>query len=389
LSGIWTYGDIHPIPGNHDKAVPLELWLEAHEGFVKPIKPRGRAIRHEPLEWNGLLWCCNHDEPRRISGHVAKGSYRCQRDYVQGQGPGCIEIATHLLDKPLTKAVLQRLDFTPFAEEVLMQLEADSSHVNTEEEQRKKEIVSLSSRLKNLKSYLGDTDKKREDYYWEQIEETQHRLEELSSRPMPVHRILPADYEKVRNFLAGISDNWASYSRTMGNRLLSTIVNEVEIRHTGQDLTATIKWKTGQVQVVSIRRPRALSNLESRWRQQEKDILQMLWPESSREAILAALSGRTWSAITHEAYLHKWKRTRGVRRTFSRSKWSSDDNRVGKELYESGMMVGQLAVRLGRSITAVRQRASDKGWKRLRLVVGVDGTDQSPGVSNGITSGLC
>jgi hypothetical protein len=187
LIGIWTYGDIVR-PENHEKAVPVDLWLEAHQG-LKKVKPRGRGIRHEPLEWDGLLWCCNDDEPKRISGHASKNSYRCQSDYVKGRGPVCLDIAAHLLDKPLTEAVLQKLDFSPFAEQVLMRLEADATCCNIEYEQRKKESTSLLKRLENLKSYLGDADKKKEDFYWEEIEKTQHRLDELNSCPAPIHRV--------------------------------------------------------------------------------------------------------------------------------------------------------------------------------------------------------
>jgi hypothetical protein len=109
LIGIWTYGDLNPIPENHEKAVPVDLWLEAHQGSKKAIKTRGRGAEHEPLEWNGILGYYNHDEPHRISGHTAKGSYRCQSDYVQRGCPGCLDIAAHLIDEPLTKAVLQQL----------------------------------------------------------------------------------------------------------------------------------------------------------------------------------------------------------------------------------------------------------------------------------------
>lgn len=44
LIGIWTWGDIEPIPDNHEKAVPVDLWLEAFRGYKEFVKPRGRSI---------------------------------------------------------------------------------------------------------------------------------------------------------------------------------------------------------------------------------------------------------------------------------------------------------------------------------------------------------
>jgi DNA invertase Pin-like site-specific DNA recombinase len=386
LIGIWTYSDLPPKPGNHDRAVPVDLWLEAHEGYKNTIKPRGRGARHEPLEWNGLLWDYNHDPPKYISAHAFKNSYRCESDYRQGRGRGCLYIAAHFLDKPLTEAVLRQLDFTPFAEQVLMQLETDVSNTNIEDELKKKEIISLLNRLKNLKSYLGDADKKKEDYYWEEIEKTQHRLDELNSSPAPINRVQAADYKQVRAFLAGINKKWSTYSRTFRNRMLLIIIDRVEIRHKGQNLTATIKWKTGQVQLVGIQRPRAKSNLESLWSQQDIDRLKILWPNSSRDVIMATLSGRTWSAIIHQAYVRKLKRTT-VCRSAPRRKWSVDDERSAKKCYEAGMKIDQISMNLQRTITAVNQRASEKGWKRLSALNGVDGINQSPEVSKCITSG--
>ncbi len=390
LIGIWTYGDLDPMPNNHEKAVSEDLWLEAYQGSKNAIKPRGRGARHEPLEWNGILWCCNHDESKLISGHASKGSYRCEQEYVQGQvRRACLDIASHLMDKPLTEAVLQQLDFTPFAEQVLTQLEADVSCSNIEEEQRRKEITGLSNRLKNLKLYLGDADKKREDFYWEQIEVTQNRLEELNSRSVPVHRVQAADYEKVRSFLAGITKQWGTYSRTFRNRILHLLINKVDVRHEGQNLTATIQWKTGQVQVVNIRRPRAKGNLESWWNQQEKDLLKILWPSSSREAIVAALPSRTWKAIAHQAYNQGWLRTPKSCNQTPRRRWEPDEECEVKQSYEAGTPVTDIATSVGRSYTAVQQRAWEKKWQRpLSIQRTVSGNNQNPEVSKRITSGL-
>ncbi|MFC2073154.1 hypothetical protein ACFLUU_10785 [Chloroflexota bacterium] len=50
----------------------------------------------------------------------------------------------------MATAVLARLDLTPLAEELLMQLEVDYSHTSLEAEQRKKAIAGLERKLENL-----------------------------------------------------------------------------------------------------------------------------------------------------------------------------------------------------------------------------------------------
>jgi len=203
LIGVWTWGDTKPIIGNHEAIVPEELFLVAYGLAKSPGKPRGLGAKHEPLEWDGLLFCCTHDLPRSMSGHSAKMAYRCQSGYVQRREPSCFEIAAHYLDQPLTTTVLRQLDFTPFAEEVLMQFEADFAHENLEEDQKKKEIVALERRVENLRSYFGCGNKEREEFYWEQCEKTLRRIDELKSRPVAVEKIHRVNYQLVKDFLTG------------------------------------------------------------------------------------------------------------------------------------------------------------------------------------------
>ncbi len=381
LIGAWTWGDTEPRYDNHDAIVPVDLFLEAYEGAIRSGKPRGPSIRHEPLVWNHLLYCCNHDLPIRMSGHTAKEAYRCQHDYIQGRGPACFDIAAHYLEEPLTTTVLQQLDFTPFAEEVLMQLEADVSHSSLEVEQRKKEITALERRLENLKPYLGCGNKEREEFYWQLIEKTKYRLNDLRSRPVQSKIVPTAHYYLVREFLAGLPQEWGTYSRTARNQLLRSLIDRVDIRHGRQVVEATIHWKTGQSQVINIRRARAKGNPESRWIEQEKDLLKMLWPDASQDMIIAAFPGRTWKAIAHQAYNQGWRRIPNSCNQTPRRRWESDEEHKAKQLYETGTPTPDIASKLGRSCSAVLQRAWEKRWPRPNA-------NQKPTVPNRVSSGL-
>lgn len=124
--GVWQWGDTEPIANNHEPAVPEDMFLAAYELAMRKGKPKGRTVYSEPLEYSGLLRCCNHPYPEPISSHCSEGSYRCQRDYFRGRGQICLDIAHRFIDEPLTTEILRQLDFTPYAEEVLATLEAET-----------------------------------------------------------------------------------------------------------------------------------------------------------------------------------------------------------------------------------------------------------------------
>jgi hypothetical protein len=192
----------------------------------------------------------------------------------------------------------------------------------------------------------------------------------------------------VRIFLAGINKNWGTYSRTFRNRILNIIIDRVDIRHKGQNLTATIEWKTGQSQVVNIQRPRSTGNRESHWTREELDILEKVWSNAPQNAILAELPGRTWKAISHQAYKQRWHRDHGSSNHTPRRSWESDENDRVRQLYEVGIPISEIVSRTHRSYTAIQQRAWEKGWKRPDDSGDLQKIKQNPEVSKRITSGI-
>jgi len=395
LIGLWTWGDIEPIPDNHEAAVPVNLWLEVFQGHKDSVKPRGKSINHEPLEWDGLLLCGNHDIPQRMSSHRAKGFYRCETEYTQGRGPSCLHITAHYLDKPLTNTILGQLAFTSFAEEVLIQMEADSDTSNLEEDRSKKEVGQMERRIENLEEQLGYEGGIHDQRLLKQIEKTHDRLEELKSRSVPVTtKSLPAiSYQLVKSFLIGLPEKWDEYSRPLRNRLLKRLIKHVVIRHQGQLVEATIYWKTGQTQVVEILRARAKGNRESHWTKEELGNLKKLWADSTQDKILKTFLGRTWKAIAHQAYKQGLYRTRSLSNRTPRRHWNPDEEDRTKQLYEQGTSITDIASNVGRSYTAVLQRSWEKGWQRSHLnqsmtITALSSSNQNPEVSKRVTSGL-
>lgn len=362
--GVWQWGDGVPIPGNHPRSVPEDLWLEAYEVARRQGKPKGRAVHHEPLEWAGILWCCNHPEPEPVSSYSSEGDYRCQRDYLDGRGAICLNIQHRFIDDPLTTEVLRQLDFTPYAEEVLAKLEAEAVAGKVEETQRQRQVAELERRMGNLKPYLGCGDPEREEVYWEQYQAAQQQLQELRARPKPKRTTGAADVRKVRDFLAGLPRNWDTYPRTLRNRLLSLLIEKVELRHQGLLIEATIVWRSGFEQRVAIHRPPARGSRDKRWVEEEQTLLRLLWPSSSRQVLQGALPERTWLAIKNQARYLGLKRQRTPASGGCHRPWMSEEEAKAKALYEAGAPVGTIAPQVDRTCNAIVNRAMGKGWKR-------------------------
>ncbi len=163
LVGVWRWGDTIKV-NNHEPVVPEALFLTAYELALTRAKPKGQAVYYEPMEWSGLLWCCNHGKPALVSSYSAGGVYRCKRDYDVALGHICLNIEKRFIDEPLTTEVLRQLDFTPCAEEVLEQLENEVEQGKLAAAQYHQEITELERRFGTLKQYLGCGDKQREKY---------------------------------------------------------------------------------------------------------------------------------------------------------------------------------------------------------------------------------
>jgi hypothetical protein len=272
-------------------------------------------------------------------------------------------------------------------------MEADYSHFDLEIEERNKDIARMERRLENLEEQLGWEGGKHDQRLLKQLEKTQERLEELKSRPVPTQPLPAINYQVVRDFLTSLPDKWYTYSRTLRNRLLKRLIDYVDISHGGSEVEATIHWRTGQSQIVNIHRARAKRNRESLWSEEELGVLKKLWPTTSQGRVMAALPQRTWKAIAHQAYNLGLQRTLGSSNQTPRRRWEPDQERRARQLYEDATPVPDIASELGRTYSAVLQRAWEKGWRRSQsdqrmAVTKFSNTNQNPGVSKRITSGL-
>ena len=361
LIGTWQWMDVL-IENNHPAIVPLELFLQAYE-IVITTSPRGRAAYAEPMDWAGVLYCYNHDQPRRLAAHNKRKRWACNRYYQKGLEQRCLYIEDHLLTPPLTKAFLDCLDLTPHAQAVLEKLKAEVNDNSLEETKRRQRENELKTHIANLEKYLGSHDPEKEETYWRLIREARAELQVVRQRPA-APRSTVIDIEKVAEFLETLEGNWEKYPGSLRNRLITLLVDRVELRHDLSHIEATIVWRIGYRQVINIGRPKARFNKEKYWKPEEDNLLRMLWPSASWDALKAALPDKSPDAINQRASRLKVKRPRIMTSFETGPVWSKKDEGLLRELYLRGEGTTSIAARLGRSEHAVKARASMLGVHR-------------------------
>ncbi|MBI4285225.1 MAG: hypothetical protein HY670_04925 [Chloroflexi bacterium] len=173
-----------------------------------------------------------------------------------------------------------------------------------EESQRRRQEADYERRLANLEPYLGCGDPEREEAYWRFFRETKARLD-LLRRTSVAPKATALDLEKVAHFLENLDHEWERYPSRLRNRLLKLLIDRVEVKHKATDIEVMLCWKVGLRQVVKIRRAASHLSRGKPWGGEEEGLLKLVWPSSSREAIMAALPGRSWAAIGEKASVLK------------------------------------------------------------------------------------
>jgi DNA invertase Pin-like site-specific DNA recombinase/ribosomal protein L29 len=366
LIGVWSFSNQAVIQNNHDHIMKEDIFWQACEIAVGKGKPRGKAVNFEPLPFSGLLWCTNHQLPERISSHSSDGTYVCNHAFNRGQGSICIDISHKILDTPLLQVVLEQLDFTPYADDILVKLEAQYDVGTAQENFRQKQETDMEQRIKQLKSYLGSADREKEETYWSLIREAQSQLEQLRAQPVTQAWRSPLNISLVRNLLARIKSDWEGYSAVMRNNLLQIFLERVEVIVGKKQVEATIIWKAGLRQKLMIQRPVTNAGRDKVWSTEEKILLRELWPSATKPEIEASLPSRTWKGMAGVA--HRLGISRQGVRTPSEiwRPWTAEEDRKFMKQYYHGDTLDDIAIAVGRSPSAVGCRVQVKNLQRPR-----------------------
>jgi len=138
----------------------------------------------------------------------------------------------------------------------------------------------------------------------------------------------------------------------------------VELIHAGDKIQATIIWKAGLQQGITIYRPEAKGSWDKRWADEEDKLLKMLWLSSSREAVQGALPNRSWKSISCHAHYLKLKRERRPPQPSLQRRWSPEEETKVKDIYEAGVPLANIVAEFGRNRTAILNKACKQGWRR-------------------------
>jgi hypothetical protein len=307
LIGVWQWGDNEPIQNNHPAAVPEDLFIEAFEIAKRKGKSKGRAALSEPLEWQGIVQCCNGHNPRDLVSRGSRGYYSCEVDNRHARGPACMYVNAPDLDGPLSSAVLSQLDLGPCIEDIISRLEQDTTRQGLDQTKYRREISRLVKQGSAYQALLpgcvdettAKVDRQKEAYYWEQIRSAETQLKELRGQPANAPALKAPDYSGVRAFLANLPAKWQKYSASSRNRFLRALIDKVELSG-NRDLEATIRWKAGFVQKVVIHRG-TKTLAERLWSQEDVVTLKRLYGSATKATLLSAFPGRTRTSIDRKA----------------------------------------------------------------------------------------
>jgi hypothetical protein len=223
------------------------------------------------------------------------------------------------------------------------------------------EQTRLLQRLNVLKhDYADYEDRERRDFIWDEITEVQANLSEIENQLAnpPKITLTEEDIERVKSFLVSPQLWWDKQSRTTQNRLLSIILEKIEVWHDDSNkLRCVIYWKSGGTTELEIRIP-FVNKGEKVWSDEEIQYLRLFYPSSSKVAVHAAIPNRSWSAISAKAAALGLKRRHEGQRviTSSYERWNKHEDDRLTSLYEKGLSYKQIGQELHRSPQAIHMR---------------------------------
>jgi hypothetical protein len=195
----------------------------------------------------------------------------------------------------------------------------------------------------------------------------ENQLEELKQKPIPAETPNLVDFAQVKKFLERLSTNWSHFSSTNRNNLLKLLIDRVELQG-AKNINATIYWKTGFKQTLTIQRSQRNPKDKEPWTQEEENRLTRLYESATPSDIKKAIPVRTWKSITKKAWRMKLKRMTERKLAQERRIWTNEDDKRLESLYLTNISVEDIAIELNRSVTSIRGRASVKKIPRSKEV---------------------
>jgi hypothetical protein len=366
---IWE-GEVVTTEG-HPPIVDEETFWAVQEQFGKCDK-RPKEER-PPLPLAGVLYCGNHDAPRRmIYGHDKRsspGGYHCRSVYPGGF---CCRITARLLDTAICDAVISQCAYPGLADQVLAQLTDEHQRAQERAASYRRELKRLEQEIENLEyNFTLRLSPERAAWIEREIQERMDRIAELaSSQNRPVRQVVGArvtdeDVRLVRRFLADLKTGWAAQPDDLKNAFLRLVLQRVVIYPGERAIRTEVFWRTGLKQEMLIHR-----RVRKRgWTEAEDTLLREHFETSSIPELMDMLPGRTWNSIYQHAHgkmgLTRSEMKGGAgRRKEKVQHWTKEEDAILRQYYDDEITWAELTSRVNRPPKAFRARAHKLGLGR-------------------------
>lgn len=374
--GWWIWGGEVVSTDNHPAIVDEETFWAAQTLFgERRVRPRKE---HPPLPLAGLLYCGEHDVPRRMiyshgsarSGNIA--SYQCRNDLGSTH---CV-IKAEYLDGPVSEAVISQCAYPELADQVLNRLTQEYEETKAHAETFRREHARLAREIENLEHNFASAKLTpgRAARLEAQIQERLDRIRELANLQgtemgkLVGPAITQNEVELVKRFLANLKVGWEAQPPELKNAFLQLVLERVIVVHSPSLIQVRLVWRTGLEQELVVHRP----YFEPRrpWKEEEISLLETHFETMPWDQLMDLFPKRTWRQIRRKGRNLGLKRERAEVHSANCPYEPWEDEIIDR--YRRGEFpIREALRRLGRRTEdSVRSRLKKLGLKR-----GFDGED--------------
>ena len=301
--GWWIWNHELIKTDNHPSIIDEETFWAVQELWDDhPHRPKKD---HPPLPLSGLLYCGDHDIPRRmIYSHGTRTNknlttYQCRNDLYNTH----CNIRAQYLDGPIGEAVISQCAYPELADQVLERLAREYESAKTQAAASRREHERLTREIENLEHNFANArlTPQRAAKIEAQIQERLTRLKELSNlQNTQVGKLVgPAvtqdDVELVKRFLSNLEDGWKAQPPDLKNAFLRLVLEQVIIWHSRALIRVRIIWRTGLEQELVIHRP--YREPFQYWTEDEVEVMRAHFEATPHDELMSLLPNRTWRQI--------------------------------------------------------------------------------------------
>ena len=303
--GWWVWDGEVMCTDNHPAIIDERTFFAAQDLFEdRPHRPRS-GYPQRPL--SGILYCGNHDVPRRLIYSNSKPGekyrhpiYQC-RDISDNSAHATIR--ADYLDIPIGEAVISQCAYPELAADVIKRLEDEYREARTRTTSYSKELRRVKQEIDNLESnyYTGILSPERAAKIEQLIDERLKRLSELSDlQNTEIARLVGTsitqeDIELVKEFLANLSEGWESQPPEIKNAFFRLVLEQITVWPSPSDIRVCITWRTGLEQCLIVHRPYHAP--PRKWTEEETIILEAHYLDMPSDQLQELLPDKTWRQI--------------------------------------------------------------------------------------------